>query len=224
MFSHLLDSTIDEILLTSSLPSKFVSFLREAFTEQNINSPVVASADFKDTKNKLYELNDGQKYSIIAIDVNNFSYVIIPDYQFSIHRNMLQQVFSSVIFRMRESGISGHDLDPYVVELHRIKAQLKNVFTELTMSSRIAVLSQKVDNEHFTFPDNTVLKVYYECGRKTKYATMDEAQRDLLSVNTIYSCKHCNNYHQGHEPSQQVIPQHVMEERWKVSWRRYQHI
>jgi hypothetical protein len=224
MYSHLLDSTIDEIFLSSTLPSKFISFIREAFTERHINSAVIASTDLKDAKNKLYELNNGQKYSILAVDVQTFSYLVIPDYQFSIHRNMLQQLFSDVILRIKESGISGHDLDPHVVELHRVKAELKNVFNELTMSSRIAVLSQNVDNEHFIFPDNTVLKEYYECGRKTKYATMDDAQKDLLSVNTIYSCSHCNHYHQGHEPSYQVIPQQVMEERWKVSWRRYQRV
>jgi hypothetical protein len=71
------------------------------------------------------------------------------------------------------------------------------------------------------FPDFETLRKFHECSRKTKHASLDDAEESLNAGQRAYACSHCSSWHKGHPPGFYSHPREVMERRYQRTWRRY---
>lgn len=213
-------SLIDEILQLSASPPAIVNALRTELIRHYTKATIMVSHSYPEPIAALYSLNDNEMYSLISLSFADDKdvFFLLPAQDIPPHK--VVKAFLAQL-KMR-NNYTGAETMEVVKNITVITHALHEALTSSTRTTRRAVGNN--GKNVAVLPSMIKLKVFYECGRKKRYSSSEEAKNDLDIGNDTYACDHCGGYHQGKQPTGQSIPRHIMEGRYTTAWRRYYHI
>ena len=193
--------------------------MRKALQQHFAEHVIMASDNYPDVIHTLYALNDKKRYSIVSFSyVDEYSFFLIEAdavYPAQLIKEVSQRVKT-------EGSYQNSELQALFVNLSKTWVVLRELFADSTRTTRIA--SDEGDKGEVVLPPMVDMKRFYECERKTRYETIEEATDQLNFENSVYLCVHCGKLHQGKQPTGMSVPAHVMEGRYKTAYRRYHNI
>lgn len=214
--SKLLSYVIDETLMLSASPSPIVSALRAELHRHYDKATLMVSDDYPTIIDTLYGFNDNEMYSVLSLSFEDeYTFFLLPTS--AVASNKPINAFLAQL-KMR-NDYNGEETMEVVLALHGITRALNEILVNSTRTSRKAVGNNNKPVPKL--PSMATMKVFYECGRKAKYVSVNEADVRLGAGNNVYECEHCGLLHQGKEPTGQAIPQYIMNGRYSTAWRRY---
>lgn len=214
-----LDSVVEEVLLSSSLNPKITAFMLSTLKDYYSGNVISVSDSYPDTVAALYAIDDEKMYSIVSFSyVDEYVFILMP----AEHVTPGQHIIKKIIAEVKNSNnFTNVEIGETVRQIQDVRKALTEVFSSSTRTTRRATgTHEKVA----VLPSLSEMQVFYECGRKVKYLTYEEALVQLDADNQPYFCSHCKNYHQGRLPSGDPVPQGIMEGRWRTTWRRMYHV
>ena len=214
---EILEEIISQTFTMSTLNPKQVGFITQFLTNFYVKNTVFISTDYVELAHKLYEFKDNQMYSIVAVSTPEYEYLMFLVKGETKKTSLISRGLLNVL--KEESTLVGEQMGAFVTQFHADFEMWKELIQNSTRSTRLSVSETNVDD--FVSPSKEDLQLFYECGRKTKFVTIEEANdRATSSGKNVYKCSHCGYYHVGSEPSGMNIPSHVMEGRWRTAYRR----
>jgi hypothetical protein len=210
-----LSAFVDEIISMSSLPPRITEFYRNKVVQHLDDNVLSQSNNYPLIASELYGFNDEIMYSIVSLSFVN-------DYMFFLIRKddlvMKKPTIETINFIKNNYDYAGVDLGNIIKDVHAVKDELQNIIESSKRTTRKATGSNVKEVE---LPDMSVMKEYYECGRKVSYDSLDLTEGKLSGANEVYVCEHCGKYHQGKKPTGMNVPKDIMEGRYRTAWRRY---
>lgn len=204
--------------LTPDLTALFLSSLDDVFMKHTI----MCSDNLPAVVEHLYGIDDGNMYAVISVaTVDEYKAVLIP-----LLSPIIRGAAVPVINHLKESGLyAGVTLNEEIKKLTKFLSFVLEVLTNSIKTKRKAIGNGGNPNE-VVFPDDEVLRAFYECGRKVAYPSADTSGIVVYSENSLYHCKRCQQYHQGRTSvaNAPVVPDEIMMSRYKSTWRRYKKI
>lgn len=169
---------------------------------------------------KLYAIGDGKLYTIIGVCYQDQYEAVLTTPLLNFIRSSSQEAISF----LKESSERGESLEIAIRDVNDFMKVVLEVLRNSTLSSRKAIGDSAV--KEVEYPDYGTLKAFYECGRKVKYHSYEEAESNLERVNSIYLCSSCSHYHQGRAVARNAppLPEDIKLSRYKTVWRRYHKI
>lgn len=208
---------VDEAVITADLPPSVVSIFRAAFVEHFDTTTIMVSRDYKALAAKLYSMRDEVQYAIFGLSYPDCEYMY-----FLIRAEDLkaQSVLRKVVagFKASLSFQKSEDIGEFVYRVSTAHKTLQELLDDCVRSKRTS--HADATDKEADLPSMEELQIFYECGRKHKYVSLDEAETSLESGNQVYQCHWCKSWHQGHPPTGMDIPQHIKEGRWMTTYRR----
>lgn len=218
---HPLTLQVQEIFLNSHLSPNINFLLIEGIDEYFKRSTLDISDNLPRLIKKLYSIGDNKIYTVISIcSQNQYKAVLISPLTHFINHSA-----KNAITFLRQSGaFNGNTLQTAIKDVNDLMKIALEVLRDSILSSRKAVGDKPI--EDVDYPDYETLKSFYECGRKMKYSSYEEAESNLDAVNSVYLCPICSYYHQGRAPSVKSLPisEDIKLSRYKKIWRRYHKI
>lgn len=218
---HPLTLQIQDIFLASHLSPDLNFLLIEGIDDYFKNSTLAISDDLPRLVKKLYSIDDNKIYTIISVcSQDQYQAVLLtPLLSFINHSSK-----NAITFLKQSGELSGHALADAIKDVNDLMKIALELLRDSTLSSRRAIGDKPV--EDIEYPDYETLKSFYECGRKVKYSSYEEAESNLDAVNSVYLCPLCSQYHQGQSTARKSppIPEDIKLIRYKKIWRRYHKI
>jgi hypothetical protein len=167
----------------------------------------------------LYSQNDNKTYDILSIPNGDHYDMFVTPSNDKFH----EVVRCPAVGFLKDSGR---------YEREQLHFQLSNLGKNVLLLKRILKRDYTFTTRVATgdFPDSLeypsvgIMKLFYECERKVKYASPDEAMNALDTRCHVYSCKHCGYYHQGRprqENTTRTPDEAEMLRRYKRVWNTY---
>lgn len=214
---------IDECLLDAQLPLSDVQRVRHLLTEQYVKGVLFCSTDYKETADFLYGQNDDEFYYIV-------SFCVQEEYIFLVYKQTSydsRKWYTFILDELKSQNVEGRIIGERFVLLKNLGSLVHGVFSDCVRSKRKAVGLEHEDT--FIYPPDNVLKEYYECGRKRKFTSSEEAWNSKDSFGSedvsVYVCPWCQSFHIGRGKVKGLtVPEEIMIGRYKTAWRRYQKI
>lgn len=213
---------VQELFIDSELTPEVTGMLLDELNGYFTSKTLLHSNDIPTVIRHLYSIGDHERYSIISVcGFHGYEAVLIPSLQ-----PFLKSTSHKTISFLKESG--KYEREVLHAEILKVNQLLKAVLELLRNSTRTTrrAIGHNELAEEFEFPDNETLKVFYECGRKISYDSIETVLNELNDETNAYLCKHCGRYHQGRfsVPGATPVPEGVMQGRYKTAWRRYKKI
>ncbi len=216
MRTHVFDTVVDEVLTSSAAEPVMVSMLRAVLLAYYDEQVLLVTDDYPTCVGTLYSFNDNKIYSILSLSfVDEYVFILMRADKVS-----PRKIISNIISEVKQSyrNLTGSEIQDIAFKALEVKNVLTEILVSSTRTSRKAIgLKTKVVD----LPDMAVMKAYYECGRKVRYSSASEAEEHANVGSEVYGCPHCGLYHQGQPPTGQVVPDNIMEGRYRTAWRRY---
>lgn len=218
---HLLTLQIQELFLDSKLPPNVTLMLFNEIDAFFVGETIQQSDSIPPLLQQLYALDDDEYYSIINVSyLDGYQAVLLP----ALRKNIWRGSFSGTQKYIKETYFNDKEvLREMMDSLNRLTETIQKMLTISTRTTRKAVgITPYAD---ITFPDDETLKLFFECGRKIAYKSLEDVRNNLEEGNTMYRCSHCAKYHQGKAKAADapVIPENVQLMRYRAVWRRYHH-
>lgn len=218
-----LSDAVDEFLTASPLPAYLNGELVRLLEEQwDSNVQLVTDSD-DEMREHIYGNPEKILYAVTALSYQDepYMYMVIPWFSFEV-----RQVFNKLIRFYIDGGrySSQVEMGEMIKTISKVKSNLNVLVSEGILRSK-RVNKNSDENPTFNLPSDEELQVFYECGRKVKYGSEQEAE-EHLSENEHklkpYLCVRCEKWHNGKPPTGEIIPKEVMVGRWRTTWKRSQ--
>ena len=219
-YTHPLTLQVQELFIDSDLTPDVTCLLLAELNTYFETRTIAHSDNLPVLVKTLYARNDNAMYSIISVcDVGGYEAVLITPLQHIIKESS-QQALTYLKASGQYEGVTLH------TEISKLNALLKVVLELLKNSTRTSRKAIGDSVKEIDFPDDETLQVFYECGRKVSYDSLEEGEDSLDEENNVYLCRHCNKYHQGRASAVNAPPvdYEVKLGRYKTAWRRYHKI
>lgn len=204
----------------SPLSVEITKYFSTQVTNHFNETTLLITTDDNVMRELIYDVNKApEKYVIAGVLVNDSDYIL----QVFLHKNYSVQtpVKETVEWVKETFELTGPELGDIVQKIHFMKKKLEESLSYSHRSTRTRDVNNKVIDVS-TAPALSVMKEFYECGRKHKYVDSAEASSNLQSgTDQVYLCSYCQLFHVGQAKAVTPIPDYIMEVRWRTAWFRY---
>lgn len=212
--NRVFDTVIDEVLSEASFSPNLVDLMSSLLKTHYAEQTLMVSDDYPAVVERLYGFDDKKMYSIVSLSfVDVYLFFLLPAVAMS-HRTVVKELIDVI---KNEGTLTNRELGEVVGLIHETKKALDEVLSSSTRTTRKATSNQVGE---VVLPPMEEMRLFYECGRKVRYPSVEAAELELQQGNDIYLCSHCDEYHQGRTPTGMSVEQKVMEGRWRTIWRR----
>lgn len=207
--------------MDSNLTPKVNFLLLEGIDKYFKERTIEVSDNLPHLVKKLYAIGDGNLYTIISIcNHDGYQAVLLPPLTQFIRHSAKE----AINFLKESREYNNESLGKPIREINTLMKVALEILRDSTRSSRKAI--GDIPAGEVEYPDYETLKSFYECGRKVKYDSLEEAESKLAESNNVYLCDRCSHYHQGRPIAHKapVVPEEIKLGRYKTVWRRYHKI
>jgi hypothetical protein len=200
----------------TQLPEQYVNlFINELVERYTVGAQIFD--DEPSARNHVYDNELTHKHHAYLLGGWDDGVLLVPD-----HPDLKARMkLGSTIVRQLQA--TPHLIPDEQRHVSRAFACFNKLLHNQHLSSRRHVPGNKRETPEY--PPVEELRRYHECGRKTVYLTEEDVISDLKHPNSPYKCEHEDHWHQGRAPTRvEALREETAMKRWKLSWRRYNHL
>lgn len=199
------------------------NYLVESLGRYIVENSMYRSSSYRGTLDFVYGLNDNEIYSVLSAphDGHYDFFVVHSDYFHP--RSSSYKHFNDIRMKCANflKGLNRYEGQALSLQFKLLSSSLNEIHDSFVYTSRRAVGLREVPE--VVYPSVEKLKLFYECKRKVRYSSCEEALKSCFDYNEVYHCNHGDHFHQGRPP--QVAPEDADPEkvikRYQLTWNRY---
>lgn len=218
---HPLTLQVEELFLNSNLTPKLNFLLLQGIDDYFKQQTIEISDNLPYLVKQLYSIADDELYTIISwCNHDGYQAVLLhPLSQF-----IRESAKETIRFVKESDEYRNKSLEKAIRGVNALMKIVLEVLKDSTRTTRKAI--GYVPAPEVEYPDFATLKRFYECDRKVRYDTYEEAESNLAEQNDAYACPHCFRYHQGRATLRNApaIPEEITRGRYQTVWRRHHKI